>query len=363
MEIVLENRAFENTNLSSLYNSTSSTAYPSTSILLYIDYVVRCVSLTIHLGYFIGAFTFKALRNIRNLFLHHINFISFLYCAHYCFYIGRYSFSDLASPVVNHVFCTLSEVAWISLKFLRVYSIVLLAFYRYMAVYKGSLFKKLNANLSYMVAIIIALWLASIGIALVLKYGLNIPYIEFYCLEGFSPYVANNIAYWTITIVLVLIIPTTLVVIAYSFIIYKTRKLKSRMKRINNANRSTLTRTAKIKKACRTLMRQQESSGTITSRQFRSERNSSSVAVQILRRRRQSQIARQIIILNLTSFLGTVLSILVNTHIRISEANIELKYIDGLENMRQIFRIIFLTSQATIPVVSMYYAVKNQIIE
>lgn len=362
MEIVLENRAFENTNLSSLYNSTSS-KYTDNSILLYIDYVVRWVSLTIHLGYFVAAFTFKALRNIRNLFLHNINFISFLYCAHYCFYIGRFSFSAFASPVVNHVFCTLSEVAWISLKFLRVYSIVLLAAYRYMAVYRGSLFKKLNANLSYMVAIIIALWLASIGIALALKYGLNIPYIEFYCLEGFSPYAANNIAYWTITIVLVLIIPTTLVLIAYSFIIYKTRKLKSRIRRVNNANRPTVTRTGKIKKACRTLMRTQMSSGTTTSRESRSQRNSSSMAVQILRRRRQSHIARQIIIVNVASFLGTVLSILVNTHIRVSEANIELKYIDDLETVRPLFRIIFLTSQATIPVVSMYYAVKNQIME
>jgi len=94
------------------------------------DYTCRVAGVVVHCLYFISICFFAAFRTRQFLFLHHVNFISFIYFIHYCAYIKGYTSSLSNNPEINDIFCNVSEILWIILKFLRLYSLSLLALYR-----------------------------------------------------------------------------------------------------------------------------------------------------------------------------------------------------------------------------------------
>ncbi len=91
------------------------------------DYTCRVAGVVVHCLYFISICFFNAFRTRQFLFLHHVNFISFIYFIHYCAYIKGYTSSLSNNPEINDIFCNVSEILWIILKFLRLYSLSLLA--------------------------------------------------------------------------------------------------------------------------------------------------------------------------------------------------------------------------------------------
>jgi hypothetical protein len=341
-----------------IYDYSSSSEFPihQKSELLYIDYTVRCISLVIHIAYFISIFLLKSFRNVQSLLLHHVIFISLLNCAHYCVYIGRWSpsFGDL---IPDEVFCTISEIAWISLKFLRIYSIFMLAVYRLLAVYKAFFFRKLNKKLWFMVSIIIGMWLVIVIFSLALKYGLRIPHSKLYCIEGFSEYIASNLVYWTIQIAFI-IVPTILVIIMYSLILYKIKKIKLRVKRVNYVNTEKVSTNEKIQAVLINMSHIRPNNFNLNTKGRNSKFRKSGDSIRTITNLRKGHhnTASQIIIINITSVIGTVFCLLMNTHVRINES-FKIDY--QLETILPIFRIIFLASEATIPITSMIFAIKS----
>lgn len=55
----------------------------------FLDYIVRCAALMIHVVYVLFILYFKEFKSRTMLYLHHVNIISLFYCVHYVFYIGN----------------------------------------------------------------------------------------------------------------------------------------------------------------------------------------------------------------------------------------------------------------------------------
>ena len=127
----------------------------------YIDYIVRIGALLIHLIYILFIIYFKEFQIRSMVFLHHVNIVSTIYCIHYVFYIGNQT-ASFSSDGANDFLCYLSEMIWINLKFLRLYSLLLLAVYRYTSVFRIQFHRTFNNNLYRMFLSIAAVWVFSI---------------------------------------------------------------------------------------------------------------------------------------------------------------------------------------------------------
>ncbi len=167
------------------------------SVVNYIDYVVRVLSLLIHLAYFVFIIFIKDFQKRQLLYLHHVNFIGMIYTLHYCCYIFGQS-PQFGSPEINDAICFLSSIVWMVTKFLRMYSLLLLAIYRYVAVYNIKYHRIFTGKLSHMILAILFVWIFSIVASFILKYSFNTTYAVFYCFEGDSQNL--NIVAWFMVI-------------------------------------------------------------------------------------------------------------------------------------------------------------------
>ena len=126
-------------------NNTPFLSMEDNLIISYFDQTSQIISLLIHSGYFLIAFFVKCFHGRTHIYLHHVNVISLLYVIHFMFYFGSRSRS-IKSSVKPEFLCTLSELSWSILKYLRMFSLTLLAVYRYWAVFKMKFYKKLNSK-------------------------------------------------------------------------------------------------------------------------------------------------------------------------------------------------------------------------
>ena len=128
----------------------------SRNALNYIDFVFRGYSVFIHLAYFtyIALRTNTEMRSRTYLFLHNVCLVSFLLSLLYATFINSRS-PSFASAQLNKILCTICELIWTWLKYARILSLLLLAFYRYMACLHITLYKRLNSKLTNIYS---ALW-------------------------------------------------------------------------------------------------------------------------------------------------------------------------------------------------------------
>lgn len=113
---------------------TGNATFINQTFMIYIDYIIRVIAVLIHCLYFGLVICFKTLQKRQGMYLHHVNLISLLYCLHYCAWIGNF-WVDLGNSTLDHVFCYMSEIFWIFLKFARNYSLSLLAAYRLLYIF------------------------------------------------------------------------------------------------------------------------------------------------------------------------------------------------------------------------------------
>ena len=212
--------------------TTNSTELNIGLVTNYIDYITRIVALLIHAVYVLFIIYFKEFQTRTMLFLHHVNIISMIYCIHYVFYIGtqRPSFS---SAELNAVLCYASEMVWINLKYLRLYSLLLLAIYRYLSVFKIQLHRKFSSSLFNMSMPIVVIWAMSLVMSFSLKYIFNTTYSDLYCYEGYSKYWLNSVLFFIFLIMTSYVVPTVIVIVLYKRII---DKLKQLTKNLSNKN-------------------------------------------------------------------------------------------------------------------------------
>jgi hypothetical protein len=261
------------------------------------------------------------------LFQHHVNLVSLLFCAHYAFYINS-KFSHFDSPVVNDVLCKASEFTWMMLNFLRLYSLLALAVYRYIAVHHIQLFRKIK--LLGILMMIGSSWAASLVLSLVLKFSLSTTYSKWYCTDGFNENINMTIVYYALRTLLATVMPSCIIIALYKKILTKVRVSMNstlsdkRLTKINvNTNRRLL-RSIALKVAHNKINFQEPTqNGTLENdRTVESIRKVSATALTSARvnlsgsrPERNKNFARQILLMNVIVIIASVFSVMVSLNL------------------------------------------------
>lgn len=200
-------------------NSTTPTTAVDTNlfvqVLTYVDYVNRIVSMLIFFTYFVLVLKCRFLQHKSLLYVHHSNLVGFLFCVMYIFYYTQTTPST-SSAYLNNLFCVMSEVWWSLSKYLRSYSILLIAAYRFLAVFYIKAFKFINRSYWILFVPIALVWLFAAVVFVSTKYGFRTTYGSLYCIDGLGSTLNGTINY---------LICTTIVRTVYTRFIEKERGL------------------------------------------------------------------------------------------------------------------------------------------
>lgn len=188
-------------NISNVSNATKT---PSFVVELppQLDYSFRIIFLTVHSAYFIIVIFCSQLRKLSLIHMHHTNMIGLLTGIHYCIWIA-WTAPNTGNPVLNLVLCRISETFWALSKFARCFSILVLAIYRLIAVYRVHLFKRIVNSIKIYLIAIASVWFVSALVFFPSKYITNTVPGLIMCYDGYSTSFASSTAYFVVTSFLV----------------------------------------------------------------------------------------------------------------------------------------------------------------
>ncbi|CAF1001316.1 unnamed protein product [Brachionus calyciflorus] len=299
-------------------NSSDIIPYDPNSLrpVSYFDLTIRMISLIIHIIYFIILLKVKNLQTRTYIYMHHVNFISLFYILHYVVYFNnRTVILDHSSRII-HILCETSEIVWGVQKLLRTYSILLLAFYRYLAVYNQNLYRKLNKTPIFIFTSIAITWIFSLAFTYVFKIVFSSTHSKYFCSPGYSNIILNIIIYFVLVNLICNILPIVLILLIYIRI---TDKLQLNKKKLG----------VKI------------------------EPYSSDPQQKL--KQKEIKFAKQIILMNIFTVMSSALSIVVNFQIVLASHE-KFDFLDNLfADLRPVFRGLFLIFQTSIPVLSILY--------
>lgn len=219
-----------------------------------------------------------------------------------------------------------------------------------------------------MILPILFVWLLSIVGSFSLKYMFNTTYLFFYCLEGFSENYWMAIGFNVFLLLLSTVLPTIFNTLFYVFIIKKVRSLKTKLKKINNVQQSETTskntKKSFVKRLSSVLLnlKNEISVNSIHPAEKR-KRKSTATSLRSLyeTKARNSNLALQVIIINLVSFISSIFSVLVNSQVKFATVEDFNFLMNDFEYVRPVFRICFLIFQSSIPIASLYYSIRHQL--
>ena len=224
------------TNFTNQSSDGSNILSTFTRTLVYIEYASRIFGLVSHLWYFLMVASIKELRAFSMIYMHQVNFFGLLFVLHFVVYIGssRPSFSD---PYLNAVLCTMSELLWSALKFLRSLSILLLALFRTIAVLKGKLFRQWIESRFFMILFPVLNIFISIAMVVLAKFFFATTYGPILCYDGYSdadPF--PTFKYLMMTSIVGTVLPSVLTFIFYLMI---TKHLRSIRCKVSTSSKET----------------------------------------------------------------------------------------------------------------------------
>ena len=352
--------------LSTFYKNTTNVTVIIDSVANYFDNVMRVIAVIIHLVYFGFIIHLKDFRIRQMIYLHNVNFVGFVYCLHYLCYISSQSptFSD---QLINDILCWFSSMLWLSLKYLRMYSLLLLAFYRYIAVFHITFHRTFTKNLCRMILGIVFVWIFSISISLIIKYAFKTKYSIFYCFEGNSDDMNIVIGFLVVNNLTAIIIPMLLIIYVYIRIMLKVRELTSKLSKQvyykndskGNFNVLQLVKTIKLNKVRSqsskitqqdTMNTLNNSTRTISTNTNTNSSNGGSRAQ--IKRNKQTNMALQLILINGSMILGSIFLIVIDVTLNLATSNNNFYILTQSQFSRPIFRFIFLFTQSLIPILS-----------
>lgn len=203
------------------------------NFLEYADLLLRLIGLLIHLIYFYLVLRIKELRFRSLIYIHQINFFGLIFMLHYMCYITTNT-PNLGNKLLNAVLCEVSEFVWASTKFLRSYSILLLAIFRMFAVVKIKWFTMWAKSNKIIALSIFVEYALSLTIVFISKFWFGTTYGKFYCQDGFSNTFGKGLNYFTLTSSIGILVPNLLVIIIYVITKRKLNQNKTRLNFIND---------------------------------------------------------------------------------------------------------------------------------
>lgn len=220
-------------------NSSTSNSEILTYILNYGSIALNFLTLSLCLAYSLFIFIFKKLRKRQYLYMNHANLCGIVYAAMAAGYsINPYP--NFTQPELNLQICLMSEILWIFGKYIRMYSIILVAVYRFIAIFKFNWYRKLNTSYVYLCTPIVLVWLWSLVLPLASKYifGTSInKNNSFYCLDGYSKSSKAVLSYFFFNYTFMLFLPTAGIVFMYIRIMQRLNDTRFRLRKIRITNR------------------------------------------------------------------------------------------------------------------------------
>lgn len=323
--------------LTSVFENATNVTIVLNSVANQMDNVMRFLSLFVHLVYVGFICVFRDFRTRQMLYLNHVNLVSLIYCLHYACYITTQT-PNFNSQALNNILCYISSMVWLVSKFLRMYSLLLLAFYRYTAVFHMQFYRVLSGSWFYMTLGIALIWIYSIAGSFMLKYTYQTRYSIFYCFEGDSNDINIVISFLIVNNFFAIAIPSLLVFFFYIRI----------MQRINELTNK--------------LSPQEQLVKTISTAMKTTQVTSTTSDPPKLKRRKQFNIALQLIFINSVNIIGSVFSILIETRLKLATTN-DVSSLTSLQDNqyeRPIFRFVFLLTQSLIPISSIVLSSWNK---
>nr|QVK45854.1 G protein-coupled receptor [Proales similis] len=199
------------------------------SAVIYLDYGARVLTLVLHVGYFGAVALRSTLRTRALLYLNQVNLIGLLLSINAAIYIGGLNPLEWSSGVV----CQTSEMSWAILGFMRVWSLLLLGVYRYIAVFHLNLHHRWRSSVNLLAVPCISLWLTAVVLSFALKFALQTQPSTFMCTPGHTAVIQNAIVFFTIESVLLQLVPSLIAIILNTRMIVQMRKNKQRVESSN----------------------------------------------------------------------------------------------------------------------------------
>lgn len=195
-----------------------------------LDNIVRCFFLATHIFYVLIIILFKEYQKVSYFNMHHTNIIGLLHAIHYVAWINQ-THPTFRNEYLNNVVCVMSEITWAVLKNARAYSIVVLAVFRYIAVFKSQLFSKIVNSLKFTLLSALFVWIVSPLIFVIAKYSSNTNPGTILCLDGSSTSEIDSIVYFLIATIFGIVLPIIVVNILYFFIRKRLSKISKNLNR------------------------------------------------------------------------------------------------------------------------------------
>lgn len=176
------------------------------------EIVLGVYSVIAHLVFFTILVMSKPLQRSRQLLMNHVcllTFTSSLVELLIVFYTQNGTYFK---------FCQIMELIWPALKLERMYAIILVAGYRYCAMFRPTTYK--NITLGKMLITIMASWIISFLLSLILNITLDTRtrHNQWFCLDGYT------LTYLLLNVSLNLVLPTFLMGLVITLLVVEIRK-------------------------------------------------------------------------------------------------------------------------------------------
>lgn len=293
-------------------------------------FVYYCVA--IHAIYLILVVYLPDLRTRALVFINHAIFANSLYPLGNIlfFYIDPNTMTN--NPQLVSIICSFFEIFWPFAIYSRMYSILLIAVHRYLAVFQPEKFRKLNNSRLFLSLSILIVWIISLSLSFVLKHAFSTSYSLTMCLAGFSKSFINSLISTLLYVFFALILPTIAIVVIYVIIACRLSQLGKNL----SSNSNSSNRRGNIIVENMSLSRSQTS-------------NSGGEQQIRISKKREMRFANQFILMCVLVVL-TILGIAV-----FSFRGIIPNYFNVMYYWRSVIRCYIMFFSALVPVFSLYY--------
>lgn len=219
-------------------NLTSNSSIPIQIDYLYNNlvtagqiFILYCI--TVHIIYIGFVLCVKQLRKKSLFFINHSIVVNAL------FPLGSLVFQYVDTAAMPNktlvtILCFIFEIYWPFSIYTRMYSILLIAVHRYLAVFRKHLFKKINSSTVLLIASVALIWFISLSLSFIDKYAFDTTYSVSYCLNGFSPNFLNSLLYALFYILFAMIFPTIAIITFYVLIYLRLRQNQSKINAVDH---------------------------------------------------------------------------------------------------------------------------------
>lgn len=195
------------------------------------DHVFRYFGIIVHAFFILVLIVSPEIRTKNMFYVNHATVVSIFFpIVLFVFMFG--DTPNFTDPSLNQALCTVTAYFRDFANFIRPYSILIIAIYRYVAVFHLSFFSRVNKSNLLLITPILITWILSIVFPIIINKSLNTNVSTMLCLNG-STADSNliSILYFAINFLVLIVIPNFVTMVLYVRIMLELRRMKYRVNR------------------------------------------------------------------------------------------------------------------------------------